>query len=378
MAYFIDPCRTYCSRRALLRLTWLALTALSAAEVTARLDDWLFGKVPLFASPHRWLDLNLVEAWGPRGRPHGMYRKWQLNSYGFLGAEISDRPAGRRIMVLGASESFGLYESRGNDYPHQLGRMLNGDSKGQSSPEVVNASMAGLALPTMRIYWENWASKFGADTVLIYPAAHFYLDKEAPSHPVRLESPPPEPKRWPSPRIFERINDQLRTIWLIRYVRREFILYRALSGEPPEYLFTPQALPNDRMEAYVRDLESLCESIARHGADPVILTQAFKTPIVPTAEDRSDLQDFRIFMPRALPDAIPAFIYAARDATIELGARRNWKVIDVAGEISGRRELFADPVHFNDKGSELVARIISGKIGDLGQLTRWSGRGAPP
>ena len=50
---------------------------------------------------------------GRRGEPYGHFGQWRLNAYGFRSPEISILPAPAmvRIAALGASETFGLYES---------------------------------------------------------------------------------------------------------------------------------------------------------------------------------------------------------------------------------------------------------------------------
>ncbi|HEX3314647.1 MAG TPA: hypothetical protein VHR72_07125, partial [Gemmataceae bacterium] len=68
---------------------------------------------------------------------------------------------------------------------------------------------------------------------------------------------------------------------------------------------------------------------------------------------------FRIALPRATPESLPAFDEAARLATIQLAQRRGWPVIDASAQLSGHREWFGDPVHFNDAGSEKMAELLA-------------------
>src|SRR5262249_52392179 len=97
----------------------LVLVCLLSAEVTARLDDWLTLGVPFLESPDSDRDLVLRDEFGTRGRPHGRFKKWQLNGFGFRGREISVQPERGhcRVVILGASEAFGLYESPGREFP---------------------------------------------------------------------------------------------------------------------------------------------------------------------------------------------------------------------------------------------------------------------
>jgi hypothetical protein len=70
----------------------VVLIFLGAAEFTARLEDWITTDVPFLASPDRERDLVVRNDQVPHGRPHGRYRKWQLNAFGFRGPEITEVP----------------------------------------------------------------------------------------------------------------------------------------------------------------------------------------------------------------------------------------------------------------------------------------------
>ena len=339
-----------------------AVAAFVAGEAASRLDDRLFTDTSLFSSPVRDIDLMTQEAWGTRGRENGSYRRWKLNSFGFLGREITLAPTGRRVMTLGASETFGLYESRDKSYPAQLAALL-GQRPELGDVEVVNAAVAGMALPAMRVYWENWASRFRPGTVLIYPSTHFYLDTDAPTPPVLRDAAPERPRPGVRSRFAERLTDQVRTIGVLRRIRARLMLSRALDGQGPDFVFKQP--PADRIAAYTADLEQLALAIERRGARPVLVTHAFRTPRTLSSADRAELEYFRIFVPRALPEVMPAFVADAREATIALARKHGWALIDAAAELSGRRELYADPVHFTDEGSRRMAGIIAAALPGL-------------
>jgi lysophospholipase L1-like esterase len=342
-------------------LAALAL-GLAAGELIARLDDRLFTDVPVLASPDREADLMLRGPSGIRGKPHGVYRKWKLNNFGFLGPDMLEAPAGHRVMVLGASETFGLYESRGHDYPSLLRQELNRDGKGHI--EIVNAAIAGMALPTMTQFWDAWASRFDPTIVVIYPSPQFYLDIEPPA--ARLKSFVPEaiPEPGVQSRLAERIKDSVKVWPVLREIRARFIVSGALKGKDDAYIFTASP-PKARLEAFAQDLERLCDAIANRGAVPVLVTHAFKTPSPPAVRDLPELRYYRIFFPRATPESMPAFDAAAQTATIELARRRGWHVIDAASSLNGRRALFADPVHFNDAGSLQMASILATALPEI-------------
>lgn len=327
---------------------------LAAAEATSRIDDAVFTGVPLLAAPDRAYDLTQVDDGIVRGRPGGRYRKWALNNHGFPGPDIAVEPAQPRIMLLGSSETFGLYESKGHTYPELLGQGLKRSGR---SVEVVNAALPGMSLPSARQYWLAHASRFRPDVVLIYAAPEFYLDLDVPAALPKPAEPPDKPSLLAS-RFAGRLYDQVRQIGIVREFRGRAVLAQALAAGGPDFLFGPAA-PADRLAAYRRDLETLADTVAAKGSVPVLVTYAFKSRDRIDPRDAPELEYFRIFYPRAEAQTFLAFSSAARQAVLEIAQRRGWPCVDAADALSGQRELFADPVHFNDKGSQRMADVLT-------------------
>ena len=343
---------------------WLValVVCLTAGEIASRLDDELWNDVPFFANPDRESDLVLHDGDCVRGRPDGAYKKWKLNAFGFRGPKIDERPSAgvRRVMLLGASETFGLYESADHDIASELRLQLA--KEGHGDVEIVNAAIAGLGLPTMTRTWERWASRAEPALVVVYPSTHFYLDDEPPRLLTPAADPDPMPHPWRS-RFAERVIDTVKSSDLLKSIRLRLHLSRALAGKSDDWLFAEP--PADRLANYVADLEALGDAIVARGSRPILVTHAFKHPSPPASSDRFELECFRIYFPRALPETFPAFDEAARLATIALGRRRGWPVIDAASELSGHREWFADPVHFNDAGAAHYAEILASELPPL-------------
>ena len=127
----------------------LLLLFAASAEVTARVQDWIVRATPFWAVPDWDRDLFVDTPSGRRGRPNGRYLNWVLNDYGFrTGAMSREPPPGRqRLVVLGSSESFGIYESPGHEFPAILADRLRPDY------EVINAALVGLTVCSGRPSW---------------------------------------------------------------------------------------------------------------------------------------------------------------------------------------------------------------------------------
>jgi len=334
-------------------LPWsLALVIIACCgEVASRLDDWTFLDIPFLANPDREYDLILNDTHCIRGRPHGRFKKYRLNEFGFRGPEFDKAkpPGTTRIMLLGASETFGLYESADHEYPALLRQMFA--AKGDDV-QIINAAIAGMTLPTLLENWKHWAQDFTPDFVVIYPSPQFYLSDEAP----RADTPKPQTPPGFHSRFLGRLRDSAAQAPLLTALRVRYVLWRDLRNQDDDRIF--HNVPEDRLKDFLKDIAALAEAVAASGARPVLVTHAFKTSSPPTPAETSELTAFRIFFPRAEPAVMPAFDAAANKVLLELGRERGWPVIDAAADLNGRTADFADPVHFNDAGSEAMAKIL--------------------
>jgi hypothetical protein len=378
--------------KTLFHVVALLLVACAAAEVVTRVDDWIRNDVPLLASPEREHDLTVAEPWGFRGRPHGCFRKWKLNEFGFRGPEITERPAAgcTRIMVLGASETFGYFESPGKEYPAQLADLMrewkpvpggaaatptNDDAARRLFPifrngpvEVVNTSLAGMTLTSMVAYFDHWVARFGPQIVVIYPSPLFYLDDGPPAALREGEAPAEPPQMAPTfrPRVWNRVYDLLQSLppW-VKAFRDDWAIRKRTAGKSADWFFA--APPQDRIELFTADLAALVRHVRAQGAEPVLVTHAHSASSPPGPADQARLRTMRMFFPRATPETMVAFEDQANRAILDLARRENVAVIDAASVLNGHREWFADLVHFNDQGAAVMARTLADGLAGSGR-----------
>ena len=102
----------------------------------------------------------------PYNIPNTQYKKWKINSLGFRGKEIDlEKKKGQiRIMCFGASETLGLHESEGKEWPSQLGEMLKDQYLGV---EVINISIWGLRPKMRKDYIEKYVLPLKPDIIVI-------------------------------------------------------------------------------------------------------------------------------------------------------------------------------------------------------------------
>jgi hypothetical protein len=350
-------------------LHWLVICLIFflSTELTCRVEDWTKAGVPLWATPEEERDLVIKDGSIQHGRPHGSFKKWHLNEYGFRSPSMSVTPVQgcTRVMVLGASESFGLYESENKEYPAQLQTLLNQ----HKCFEVVNASMAGMTVRSMIPYWELWSSQFSPHIVMIYPSPLFYLN--ITTRRARSESyvPPLQPSlqgQVPNEaretfqvhsRLLMRLQDYITLPNFIQQYRDQWKIAAQTTGQQEHWFF--RELPEEQLQWYAEDLEALARAIEAKGIRPILLTPALRVKFPPDARDLQELERGRVHTPRALPRVIVEFAQAASARIIALGQQHGWSVIDVGTVMNGERAYFEDLTHFNDDGAMVVARVIA-------------------
>jgi len=333
------------------------LLALVVAEVTTRFDDWLRYRMPILATADEIADLRVVDTLGVRGRPYGRYLHYHLDNYGFRGpgdVTVARRPGCERIMVLGASETFGISERDGFEYPAQLSQRLNE----RGCTEVLNAAVPGMALPQIRYTWNHYWRQFAPDYVLIYPSPIFYLSNHLSKAPrvdsLRNRVVTRAPFR---PRLVFLAHQAFSYPEVIQRRRVARFTREALVGVPEDSLW--REVPNDRLALFVSDLDSLASDVKNAGPTPVLMTHAIRFTPKPDPTDEDILAAWRQFTPRATPNVMIAFEGRAAAETRALAARRGLPLADVACALSGQRTRFSDFVHFTRDGAAIVADVAA-------------------
>jgi hypothetical protein len=352
------------------RAAWAAAALLVIAicgELAARLDDALFHSVPLLANP-RYDDLIMQDWFGRRGRPHAQFGKWKLNSLGFRGPELRHKESGCiRVVVLGASESFGFYESPEHEYPRVLQQKL----AGRGCVEVVNAAVIGMQLGSMRRYWSNWVARIQPDVVVVYPSPLFYLASSTPTPSGTSDAVTPSagagevPATSGTARFESRFIKRLRAVvtgalprWIPMYLNQR----RVAADLAAQTLPLISAPPPADLEKFRQALTQLLDTIKSSGTRVVLLTHAQRATLPIEARMLPDLWEARIYWPRAELPVLPQFNLAGNDVIREVARRESVQLIDVAPLLDGCWDCFADLNHFADKGAAMMAEAIARQL----------------
>lgn len=350
----------------LARLAGHVLVAVLCLELAARLDDRLSYGAPFWA-PY---DADMVREVGadgvPRNRPSARFEKWRINSLGFRGDPVAPvpTPGRRRIACIGTSETYGLFESEGGEWPARLGRHLR---ERRIDAEVVNAAVIGLNRGNRERYIEKYVGPLRPDVVVLYLSVlsdAFYRGETprptTPGAPSLLELLPasralPKLKQVMWSGLPEAVHDRFRLWSLTRRVRN--LERTELGGRPPLDALPPEVVP--QFEAH---LEDLVRAQRAHGRIPVLATYPTIGAPETRERDRVLVLDERTYH-LALSDL--GMIDAAsrlNDAVRRVARRLAVPLADADAAVPKTRQFFADYVHYTDEGAERVARAVEAAL----------------
>lgn len=339
-----------------------------AFEATVRLEDWIRYRTPVLADARSQADLLTADSLGVRGRPHGRFRQWALDSLGFRGPEIAriPPPGTIRVMTLGASETFGLLESPGREFPRQLQDSLNAQ-RGRSGTgprfEVVNAALPGMYLPTAIRSVQRYLAGLAPDAILFYPTPHQYLDLDVPRAGTGVPGIAGAAIWYRPflPRSVGRVRDAVKQLLptpISNALRRREI-DGVIRRHPPGWEFT--SVPPDRIAALEADLRALVGAVRQAGAVPVLATHANRFQGDTRPPDEQLLLMWRRYAPRASAATILAFEAAANAAIRRVAADSLVPLVPVDSAFAANPspENFGDYIHFTDRGAAIVAAVAA-------------------
>jgi hypothetical protein len=337
--------------RSLLVLVVTSLLFAVAAEIAARLDDRVERGIAFFSSPSYDGELRTVRDGIIQGRAFGEYEKYKLNSWGFRSPEIGmeKKPGCRRVMVIGGSEMFGLYESPGKDFTAVLLSRLNE----RDCFEMINAGMSGMSLDAAMAYWRLRLVKFKPDIVMIYATPALQITDSFPPAPYR--------PRFEDERLAH--GFQLRFLeWMRQYVHLPEAMqdwkvereYKAeIASHPAGWVI--DSPPEAGFKSFDAKLHALIDAVKSTGAAIVLMTHAERATPDTLDSHPHDVSYFKQNYPRVAPRVQLEFNEIADARVREITAQENLRLVDIDHLLSGCRECFADPVHFSDLGAERAA-----------------------
>ena len=351
------------------RWLWIPIVALALVtlELTSRVEDRIAYGMPFLSRITASADLVMRDTIGARGRPNTVFRRWRLDSLGFRGPEVSPiaAPGTLRVVTTGASETFGLYESAGQEFPRQLEDSLRSGlaaacGRDAAPVEVINAALPGMALPSLARHLERFVAPLRPTTVVVYPSPGFYLNDRAPQAAEGLRADTTLPSRKALElRFVGRLTTQLKSLapdWALTWSRQRVTRFTARRF-PDNWRYT--SVPTDRLDQFELDLRATVGTVKSFGATPVLMGYVNAT-MAPGFDDPAMLVAWEYQFPRAQRDVIPAFHALAAGRIARVARDSGVMFVDLRRGFEGHwNGAFADFVHFTDAGSATVAATLS-------------------
>ena len=297
----------------------------------------------------------------PFGRWKGLV--WEINEQGYRGPNFeTKKPDGTiRIIIYGGSATFDMRNTKGEDWPHRVQRILR--EWGFSNVEVINAGIPGhTALESVgKLFAEGHV--FEPDYVLIYNAWNDIKYFSSPKTALRTIRPS---ARGLDPRIkYTNFLDR----WLCEgsqlYTVLRRIYYKKKLKFGKEEMRTAgytqnsiETLNPGGFRQYQLAMEVFVDLARNIGAEPILLTQARlvheSNNLDSQQQKRIDYHYARLSLD-ALVETFDRLDRIVRKVATEKGAI----LIDASAHLSGKEWAFDDHVHVMPKGSEALAQFVA-------------------
>jgi hypothetical protein len=336
-------------------------------EICARVDDKIKYNAP-FMGQYDSSRLRAYDADGIRYNvPNSRYEKWIINELGFRGPVFPlKKPANvKRIVCLGASETFGLYETPGNEWPESLRKILDVDHRFQ----VINASVVGLTLGGYKKYIDKHILRISPDILVLYinPFDYCLSNEKSAKKQEIIEAKPRQKgleyffKRYVgSPRVSTKFKQAIKEVVPLNILKK----YQNYSMQKQVNQLEKRKLGQQRPSDYVKQ-----ENLDRFENDLIVLIEYLKnkgitviTSSYPTLISTDNLDEYKeIFL-----DARRYTILLSLNGMIDASDRFNYIVEKVANKsdaifidnnkyVPKTIRYFGDNVHYTDEGANIIA-----------------------
>lgn len=341
-------------------------------ELCARIDDRFKYQAPIFGAYGPDLLRGTDKDGISHNVPNSRFEKWEINNFGFRGDPLAPvkRNEVKRIVCLGTSESFGLYEDPNMEWPAQLKALLQNDKR----YEVINASVIGLGIEGFIPYFKKYIFHLQPDTVILYVNPYFYLGSKIKERERRGNRPSSQNiTNELSKKTKNRISDRLkpRSIPKIIQVIKQHIpqsllktyqvwnMSRQVRGLEESLLKGKSPLdvvPREYLESFELDMKNLVNFVKHHRIQVILGTY-------PTLATKENLK----YHPEIFLDARRFTIWFSLNGMIEASNRFNDVLrlvaektgvclVDSSRNVPKNIQYFGDNVHYTNEGARLVAR----------------------
>jgi hypothetical protein len=357
-------------------IKWLSMIVIFFAvlEFCARIDDKLKYDAPLVGqySP------DILRSYDSDGVPHNIpnarFEKWHNDSLGFREPEIALTKPDKtiRVVCMGTSESYGLYERPGNEWPSQLAGILASDS----SFQVINASIVGLPLYRFKDYIEKYVCKVSPDIMILLfnpwtnsietlrkkeMQKNTFIDGQKMLYSGVLSIGNLTRELRIPTKITLAIKAFMPPALLKRY--QSYISNKQIAGEESFRLNGKRSLdtiPDYCATSFQAQLQGLLDYLRNKNIKVILMSY----PTLITHENMTQYPDLGIRR-FCVEFSLVGMLDVSRtldQTTEDIAKLNNITFLPLNNLIPKNTDYFADGVHFTDKGAEFVANKVASII----------------
>ena len=302
--------------------------------------------------------------------PNAKYEKWEINSFGFRGKEINleKREDQFRIVCLGASETFGLYESKDKEWPSQLGEMLKDQFP---RVEVINASVIGLNFNKRKDYVEKYILPLKPDIMIILNQRFVLFVKDMIrglgrgdsvnqvkereiKNPIKVLLSRGKALSKLDKAIGRCLPKSLSTaisMWRLREKIRRKEKRHLVNKEPMD------EVPGNIVLEYEKDLRLFIQYLKENNILPVLSTYpSLITPFNKEFHKNLLLATRHVFCIELSENGLMDASRKLNDAVRRVGEEHHLLFVDNDRLIPKTLEYFGDNFHYTNKGAEFIAK----------------------
>ena len=331
----------------------LAALFVLTLEIAARVDDWVHYGAPLFKR-YEFDRLFQVDARGLHGAANAQYLRWRLNAEGLRGEDVRPDTGQIRILTYGASETFGIFEENGKEYPRTLERELNNRTI-PDHYEILNAGLPGMRVGSGIALFKELASRFNPSVVVIYPTPTHYIGVSRP-----YCNRPPKPiwvnsDLWPGIRIGDKLREEFKKIVppIVQHEMRKISIRWQTRDQ-----FLLDQVDKISLEAFQTDLTCAIDAAHTLGVKPILVTHANRFGKNHFGDDAFRLTQWRQQYPELREEGFLDLEQRANEIVRTLAKTQDVPLVDADKEMSGETKWFADHVHFTNEGATALAVLL--------------------
>jgi hypothetical protein len=329
-------------------------------EAAARIDDWArYGAAPF--GPYNFDQLFQVTERGLRGVPNARYTRWSLNAEGLRGPNVRPDEGQIRIVTYGASETFGMFEDEGKEYPSILQQELN-SGPARNRYEVLNAGIPGMRVGSGVTLFRELEARYRPRIIIIYPTPTHYIGVLKP-YCNRLPTISPS-HGFPAlqPRISDKLREEIKRVLptpLQSFLRRLSIAWQTRGTAPID------RVADASMEAFERDLKCAITAAAAAGMTPILVTHANRFGNETREGDGERLTQWRQQYPEMLESGFMDLERRANESIRKAAQQTSVALVDADLAMSGNPKWFADHAHFSNDGAAKMGALLATKTREL-------------